>query len=112
MLLALTPEQRRPEMLFLLWYLWMHDHLSTAASGFNLPRLVSLADVSQPRVSGIPGSGTTSSNSGSQDTGGGKGGGSGSGHSAPEPSSLVLAACGSFGLMVYRLVRSRAGRTR
>ena len=109
--LAMTPEQQRPEMLLLLWDLWMHDHPNTSTASFNFPSMVSLSGVPQPGASQTPGAGngggTVASTPGGSDGSGEPGGPS---HNTPEPSSLALLSCGSLGLIAYRLVRSRTVR--
>ena len=100
--LALTPEQQRPQMLLILWDLWMNDHPNPSAAAVNVPT-----------VSGVPGGGsgggTIASDPGPPDDGGGT---SGSPGNTPEPSSLLLVSCGSLGLFAYHLVRSRVVRAR
>lgn len=110
--LAMTPEQQRPQMLLVLWDLWMHDQPTPPPTAFNLFPAGNLAGSPPPGVSGPPrggngGGGTISSTPGLPEGGGGT---SGSPGSAPEPSSLALVACGSLGLLAYRFVRLRRVR--
>jgi hypothetical protein len=101
--LALTPDQQRPEMLLLLWDLWMHDHPPTPPVQ---TQVIWMNSGSGPGNGS--GGGTISSFPGTPGGGGDPGGPS---RSAPEPSSLALIACGSLGLLGYRLVRSRRLRS-
>jgi len=104
--LALTPEQQRSGMLLVLWDLWMHDH----------PPVPQVETKIIWMVGGGPGTGTGTGTGTGSGSGGGTisstgGGGGGSPKSAPEPSSLALIACGSLGLLGYRLVRARTVRS-
>ncbi|HEY7312995.1 MAG TPA: hypothetical protein VH643_26770 [Gemmataceae bacterium] len=104
--LALTPEQQRAEMLLMLWDMWMHDHLPTPQVETKIIWM----------VGGGPGTGTGTGTGAGSGSGGGTisstgGGGGGSPKSAPEPSSLALIACGSLGLLGYRLVQARRVRS-
>src|SRR5690242_14039943 len=54
---AMTPDQQRPAMLFLLMDLWMLDQQNTSLGALTPPPLFSLSQVPQPVVSGTPGTG-------------------------------------------------------
>jgi len=104
--LALTPEQQRSGMLLVLWDLWMHDHPPAPQVETKIIWM----------FGGGPGTGTGTGTGTGSGSGGGTisstgGGGGGSPKSAPEPSSLALIACGSLGLLGYRLVRARTVRS-
>lgn len=106
MALILTPDQQRAEMLLLLWHFWMQDQASTSTGALNSSLMGSLSEVPQSGVGGTPGTtsggGTIASLPGTTGQLGGSGDPS---HGTPEPSSLTLIACGSLGLLAYRLAR-------